>query len=260
MKPKNALVVCYKNNFGTDSVVKKALQKFSIQYKCIDRDDLSLSGLKGHDLIITVGGDGTFLRTAQHVTNQLVLSVASNLRFNEGFYSRASKSDFEKKLRRIVYGKFKILELNRLHSSISYKGKVQSVEPALNEIFIGNSKPYLTTRYTLVIGRKSEFQKSSGILVATGAGSTAWAGSAGGRKLSFSSKKSIFVVREPYKGRLCRPKLTKGILAPGATLKIISHDWAGIVAVDSHHHEHTFKEGAVITVTNSALPLRFVDF
>ena len=39
------------------------------------------------------------------------------------------------------------------------------LEPALNEVFFGNEKPYRTTKYEISIGRLKERHKSSGVLV-----------------------------------------------------------------------------------------------
>ncbi len=260
MNISKVLVVCYKDNFGTESVVRKALQKEGICHHCINRDSLSASRLRGYDLIITVGGDGTFLRTAQYVKSQPILCVASSLKKNEGFFSRASKDDFAKKLKLVLEGKHKIIKLNRLEPVISRKGKKERIESAVNEVFIGNSRPYLTSRYVLQIGKKKELQKSSGIIIATAAGSSAWARSAGGKKLPFTSRKIQYVVREPYSGRLTRPKMVKGILPEGTKIEIKSLDWHGIAAVDSHHHEHDLREGATISIRNSKNPMNFIDF
>jgi NAD+ kinase len=260
MFPKKVLVVCYKKTYGTEDLIKNVLKKSGVKFTCMSRDRLSKKRIKDADLIITVGGDGTFLRTAQHVTNQLMFAVNTQPNKSEGFFSRATKSNFEAKFDLILNNKFKIVNLSRLESTIKYGKKVLKIEPAVNEVFIGNSKPYLTSRYNLTINNKREFQKSSGVIIATGAGSNSWVRSAGGKMMPYKSDKIQFVVREPYHGRLSKPKLTGSILPSNSVIRIISMDWHGIVAVDSHHHEHSFKEGASITVKKSKTPLRYIDF
>ncbi len=260
MNPKLALVVCHKNNYDADSSVMTILSTARIPYRCINREKLNAETIKGADLIIPVGGDGTFLRSCQYVTNQLVWSVSSNLDFNEGFFSRADKSDFEKKLKLLISGNFKLLLLKRLESVLSSsKGKIK-LEPALNEIYAGSRKAYLTARYIIEIDGKSEFQKSSGVIVSTAAGSTAWAGSAGVKPLPLTSEKFQYIVREPYLGRLSKPNLKGRVLSPDAIVTIKSLNWDGVVVIDGHHNEHQFNEGSTLTIRQSKLPLRFVSF
>ncbi len=260
MKLKFALVVCYKDTYGTESVVKNALRKAGINHKCIKRDHLAEANFRKADLIITVGGDGTFLRASQYITDQPVLVVASNLKKNEGFYARASKSDFEKKIKRILRDDFKIIRLNRLESVIVSRGKIEKPSFAVNEVFIGSKRPYITSRYFLKIGKKQEFQKSSGVIIATAAGSNAWVKSSGGKPLPIDSGKIQYVVRDPYFGRLTKPRLKQGILTEGASAVIKSMSWDGIVVIDSHFKEYKFNEGSTITIKNSSKPLKFIDF
>ncbi len=260
MIPKSVLVVCYKDTFGAETAVRKALHRAGILHSCINRDELSAGRLKKAGLIITVGGDGTFLRTARYVGRQPVLSVAANLRENEGFFARASKTDFERKLGLLLKGRHRIVSLSRLESTIRVKGRISRPELAVNEVYIGSAKPYLTARYVLKIGGRQEFQKSSGVLVSTAAGSTGWIGSAGGKRIPIHDRRMQYLVREPFFGRLTRPRLLQGMLPPDASLKIKSLNWNGVVVVDSHHHEHQFKEGAEITVRRAKVPLRLITF
>ena len=105
---------------------------------------------------------------------------------------------------------------------------------------------------------KTEEQKSSGIIVSTGAGSNAWLRSAGVKPFS-SSKKFYFIVREPYTGKLTKPLLTKGFIGYNNTIKIKSEMDNGIAAVDSNK-EYRFKKGSVIEITISKNPVRLVRF
>ncbi len=260
MKIKSALLVCYKDTYGAESVVKAALKKAGISHKCIKRDHLANIYFRKADLIITIGGDGTFLRASQYVKNQPVLVVASNLKKNEGFYARASKSDFEEKLKKILRDDFKIIRLNRLESVIVSGRRKEKLSLAVNEVFVGSRRPYITSRYVLKIGRKQEFQKSSGVIVATAAGSNAWVKSSGGKALPINSEKIQYIVRDPYFGRLTKPKLKNGVLPESVSIVVKSMIWDGIVVIDSHFKEYKFNEGSTITIKSSSKPLRFIDF
>lgn len=259
MQPKKVLVVCHKDYQKAVSVVMKALEDEGISSSCVNRDLLSAGKLRNADLVISVGGDGTLLRTSHHLSRQPVLCVSPNPKLNEGFFSRACVADFREKLKLLLKGKFSILSLNRLEAVISYGRMKVRAEPALNEVFIGSMKPYQTARYVLKVGKRSEFQKSSGVLVSTAAGSNAWLGSAGGKKLPVKSGRVQFLVREPYTGRLTKPKLKGDVLPKSASITIRSLNWHGIIAIDSIR-EYPFREGAKVTIRSSKIPLRLVGF
>ena len=115
----------------------------------------------------------------------------------------------------------------------------------------------------LVIGGKKEEQKSSGILIATPAGSYAWAKSAGGKTLPLTAKKIEYVVREPYIGRLTKPKMTNGILGSSQSITLISNIWEkhnGVVVIDSYKKEFEFKNGDKLVARAAKQPLNFICF
>ena len=90
------------------------------------------------------------------------------------------------------------MSIPRLKASINGNEIPRS---ALNEFYIGRDKAYLMFRCKIRANGKQESQKNSGILVGTAAGSNAWIGSAGARKLKINRKRIQFVVRELYKSK-----------------------------------------------------------
>jgi len=211
----NVLVVYTKNDKAID-IVRNSLRKRNINFKCIERSRLNKSAFRNKNLIIAVGGDGTFLRTDPDR--------------KEGFFMSSCKNDFDKKFKMFLKNKFYIEKLTRLKSRINKK----EICPALNEVFIGNKIPYKTSHYKVFLDHKNEEQKSSGIIVSTGAGSNAWLKSAGVKPFSSCSKKFYFI-------------------------KIKSGMDNGIVAVDSNK-EYKFNKGSVIEITISKNPIKLVRF
>ena len=249
----NVLVVYTKNDKAID-IVKNSLRKRNIKFKCIERSELNKSAFRNKNLIIAVGGDGTFLRTSHFIKNELLFGVNSNPDRKEGFFMSSCKNDFDKKFELFLKNKFYVEKLTRLKSKINKK----EVCLALNEVFIGNKVPYKTSSYKIFFNNKTEEQKSSGIIVSTGAGSNAWLKSAGVKPFS-SSKKFYFIVREPYTGKLTKPLLTKGFIGHNKVLKIKSGMDNGIAAVDSNK-EYRFKKGSVIEIALSKNPLNIIRF
>ena len=91
------------------------------------------------------------------------------------------------------------------------------------------------TSYTLDIGSVSEPQRSSGLWIATAAGSTAAICAAGGRNPPLRSRKLQYLVREPYNGGRCRYRLRKGIVGPETLLVVTSKTRRGRLFIDGPH-------------------------
>ena len=130
-------------------------------------------------------------------------------------------------------------------------------------IYVGIKESYHVVKYKLIIGGRSEDQKSSGIIISTPAGSYAWARSAGGRLLPLIAKKIEYVIREPYIGRLTRPRLTQGVLGSNQKITIISEIWdkhEGIVVIDSYKKEFEFNNGSKLVVKAARQPLNLIYF
>lgn len=237
----------------TLETVKKTLKKHSIAFKLANRNSLKKSQFKNKNLIIAVGGDGTFLRAAQFVGKQMIFGVNSETKGKEGFFMKSDKSDFGKKFRKIANNQFRVRRLARLEAHLNNK-KIETL--ALNEFFVGPKKSYHAAKYLIRVGDKKELQKSSGILVTTPIGSYAWAKSYHGKTLPLNSTGYQFVVREPYQGRVFKNyKLKYGILKRSQKIIIISEMLDGILVADSVGKEYRFKNRskAIIKISNKHL-------
>ncbi len=251
MKPKNAAVVYHFKDKALKSVCN-VLKKNNIKFSIFSRENLNEKSFKNKDVVIAIGGDGTFLRASHFIKNSYVMGVNSDPKNKEGFFMCCNVNGFKNKFRNILKNKFEKIKLNRLEVRIN--SKIIST-PALNEVYIGSSKAYHTSNYELLVDEKKELQKSSGILVAAAAGSTAWIKSAGGRKLSLNSKKMQFLIREPYSGRISRFSLKKGF-ANKIKIKALKQDL--VVVIDSLTEEHPLKKGSVAEIAASNRPLTII--
>lgn len=248
-----------KEQISTLRIVKSTLKKYKINYKAVHRDKLSKNLFKGKDLVIAIGGDGTFLRASHFIFDKTpMLGVNSDPKYKEGFFMAATRKSFEKKLKRILKGNYKIKKLKRLEACISNK-KIS--ELALNEFYIASEKQHHTARYFLNIRGKKERQKSSGVLISTAAGSNAWIKSAGGKILPLESNKFEYLIREPYCGRVsAKCSLVNGILNKNEKIEIVFESSNGVLIADSLSGEHRFKEGQKVMVKMSEKPLYSVSF
>lgn len=179
------------------------------------------------NLVISVGGDGTFIRTSHFLKEEYILGINSEPEFSEGALCSLTCFELEK-IKEILSGKFSLTKRNRI--KIQINGEVV-LERALNEIYFGSRDQFHTSRYLLKLGDRVEEQRSSGLLVVTSTGSQAWYKSAGGEE--FSGEELRYLVREPYVSRVFDSKLPGGRV--NSEMRFVSkmHHEA-VVAVDSN--------------------------
>ncbi|MBI1909117.1 MAG: NAD(+)/NADH kinase [Deltaproteobacteria bacterium] len=233
--------------------VKKDLKALGIRYDV--RLRYHLRPLPSYDLVITIGGDGTFLESSHFLRGGLLMGVNSTPTASVGYYCRTQAGNFSEKIRRLREDKAKIKPLHRLQAKVNGR----RVGPlSLNDILFTNRSPADTSRYLLKIGPRREEQKSSGIWFSPSPGSTAATLSAGGRKLPLSSTKFQYVVRELYKEEKKRFRLLKGILGSREKAGLISNMKNGALYFDGPHFSYTLKRGDEVTICQALEPIRAV--
>jgi NAD+ kinase len=250
MKPKNKL---QEEHFAK---VKKVLKENNIFFKTKNREYLKGLVCKGFDIIFVLGGDGTFLRTSHHVKDSTpMFGINLDTRYKEGFLLQTTVQDFENDIKKIIEKKYKIIKINRLQAKLN--GKIIP-HLALNEFYIGFKNAYFTARYEFTIDGKTEFQKSSGILVGSGAGSNGWLKSAGGKVFPIDSDKFQMIVREPYCSRRTGCSIRHKIFDKNEKLKIKSEMKHGIIVADSLRPEYDFNKGHVLEISISKKHLNYL--
>ncbi len=237
------------------SVVQKVLEKREIQAKFVYRAQ-TFSDDK-IDCVMTVGGDGTFLEASGYVTRAPMLGINSSPDFSVGAFCGTTYDQFEEALDRIEQDQASCVEVARLSVRI---GEGFTAQPVLNDVLISNSSPGATSRYLICLRDGIEDHKSSGVWVATAAGSTAVIRGAGGKILPVKSKRFQFVVREPYVPYGQKVKLLRGILGVDEELLIQSKMRKGKLFLDGSHRISPFPVGEKVVISNRAAPLRILGF
>lgn len=240
-------------HIDTFQTVKNKLRQLKIPYDV--RLRYNLRPIRGYNLVLTIGGDGTFLETTHYLGEGLILGINSVPDESIGFYCKATAENFLEKIYQYIRGTGQVQTLHRLEMRIDRK-KIWPL--ALNDILFANKSPAGTTRYVLKIRREREEQKSSGVWVSPAPGSTAATKSAGGKRLPLTSKQIQYVVREPYAppGRSYR-KL-QGILGPRESVEILCMMDDAALYVDGPHLVYTVKRGSRITIRNAHRPIRAI--
>lgn len=208
--------------------IKSTIEKNHICKTARD-SDLQQNCFDNIDLVITAGGDGTFIRASHFIKDIPILGINSEPETSEGALTSINEDQLEI-LDEILNGKYK--KIMRQRAKIK-RNSILLDNLALNEVYIGSLNQFHTSRYTIKFKGEEE-QRSSGILVSTGSGSTAWFKSAGGKLFSPEAKELNFLVREPYFGRIFKPKILKGIIKNNEKIIIESKRYnGGIIAIDS---------------------------
>ncbi|MFK7825363.1 MAG: NAD(+)/NADH kinase [Oligoflexales bacterium] len=204
------------------------------------------------DAVISVGGDGTVLEASHHVHNKdiPVLGIRSSS-MSVGYLCTCDINGLERYIKQLATGKLKISKLCRLQAKIQYAetGREILSDPILNDFLFSNRNPAATTRYIFQIGKDKERQKSSGIWLATAAGSTAAIRTAGGAQVDRNSDEFQYVVREPYTPPGSEPfKLQKGFFsAMDESVKIENFCEHATLALDGQHGQLKLTFGDTLT-------------
>lgn len=194
------------------------------------------------DLVISVGGDGTFLSASHNLNNIIpILGVNSDPSTSVGFFCTSTIDTFYDDLLKVLDKTIPVTSLTRM--AIRKNDKIIT-NRILNDVLFCHTNPASTSNYIFqLMERRSltpnvfkinnkeskysplstqETQKSSGLWVGPAAGSTAARRSAGFKPMDLDSPNIQLVVRELY----YRPSANQGtseiIASPGKSIRVIS--------------------------------------
>lgn len=159
----------------------------------------SVNALARHcDLVIAVGGDGTFLATARAIAEYDIPLIGINLG-RLGFLTDISPNELPDKLHRILQGHYIEEKRDLLRTKIIRDQQVIHEETALNEVAVHRwVTPSMIEIATKIDGVFLNSQRSDGLIVSTPTGSTAYSLSAGGPILHPTLNALILVPINPH--------------------------------------------------------------
>lgn len=145
------------------------------------------------DVVLTVGGDGTVLRTLSHMHDPVPLLCINTGRV--GFLSGAAPDEALDKVSEILDG-YEVEKRERL--GVEVNG--ETLPPALNETVIVTSRPAKIMGFDVLHdGELVESIRSDGVVVATPTGSTAYSMSAGGPIVEPCVESRLVVPLAPFR-------------------------------------------------------------
>lgn len=234
--------------------VTDSLKRLQVGFSLVDRANFRTAAR--YDLVVTVGGDGTMLQAAHVVDDVPMLGVNSDPLRSEAVFCAATRDGFEHVLRQALAGRLDELTLYRLQVGLNG----QRLRPlVLNDVLIAHEDPATMSRYRLKVGSSQEDQKSSGLWVATAAGSSSAVLAAGGRRLPWTARRFQYRPRELYQGRLSRYRLTGGVLPMATTVEVTWLMRRGSAFIDGPHVRFPLRFGDRLVVRLSpTAPLRLL--
>lgn len=150
------------------------------------------------DLIIAMGGDGTFLAAARATADYDIPLVGVNLG-RLGFLVDISPQQLTSRLEQILDGHYKTESRALLQASIVRDGEVMHRQTAVNEVVVHRwVTPSMIEIVTSIDGVYLNTQRSDGLIVATPTGSTAYSLSAGGPILHPALHALVLVPLNPH--------------------------------------------------------------
>ncbi|KHO48292.1 MAG: NAD+ kinase [archaeon GW2011_AR5] len=261
----SVLIVAKQNNVGLQHAKKleKMLQN-RVREVHFDRSTAIRFRKIGHsirkfngDLIITLGGDGTFLWTA-HKTEVPVLPVKLE---GQGFLCSCNFKQLTENLERILKKDFAIKERMRLRCSRMPLGKIQKYMKtirhgdyplALNEIAFARKRPSKILNIEFKIDGVVFDMIGDGVMFSTPSGSTAYSSSAGGSMIDPSMEMVSIIPLYPFFSKI------KPLIVPKdkkIEVTVAGGDCA--LVIDGHGGDYIKKNSSFVIET--ATPVKIVS-
>jgi NAD+ kinase len=221
-----------------------------------DRETLHRE-LPGTDVLIVLGGDGTFLRAARAVIDDDVPLLGINVG-KVGFLSKVEANELERVLGQLVAGDY------GLESRMAVQGRIIpggdpaaaiDIHPALNDIVVARGSLARVVRVEVSIdGSHVATFVADGLVVASPTGSTGYSFSAGGPILDPTARNLVVT---PIAGYLTT--IRSVVVGPSAVVRCrILDALEALVSVDGRE-DLPIRVGDVVEVRAIERPIRFVE-
>lgn len=212
------------------------------------------SKIDGTDLILSVGGDGTILRTAQLAIHGSIPIVGINLG-QLGFMTELTVSEARDKLLELLDGKGWIDERSLLELKLSpEEGQTPKSFYALNDVVVARGAVARVIYIEATINNKPlATYKADGVVVSTATGSTGYALAAGGPILHPQAKELLLVPILPHLS--LRYPL---VLPSTAIVKLrVNPTYPATLSIDGHINMPV-SDSAALSVKHSSKKVRFL--
>jgi NAD kinase len=259
-----------------------------VPHAIVKRSELPAFLWRERDLAVAVGPDGLVINVAKYLDEQPVVGINPNPATIPGTLVRFGVKGLEGVFERLMDGDFAVSEIAL---AIARTNDGRSLF-AVNDFLVGRLDP-ISARYRITVAGNTERQSSSGVLVSTAMGANAWlksvltgasriaaslpgarrAGAAGDghrdpeamvRRLlddfSWSDRRLVYAVREPFPTHFTAAGLVFGILDPGESVILESEmSEGGAIFSDGLVEDFVpFDAGATVSIASAQKRVRLI--
>lgn len=234
--------------------VAKTLGANDIGLRVFSPETVDQNAADGCELVLVLGGDGTFLRAAELARNAEIPVLGVNLG-RIGFLAEAEAEAIDAVLEHIVVRDYRIEPRMTLDVEVRTGGEVSYRGWALNEASLEKGVHQGVLGVVVAIdGRPVSAFGCDGVLVSSPTGSTAYAFSSGG-PVVWPDLEAIIVVPNNAHALFARPMVT----SPNAVITVdVAADNPDAVVLCDGRREAALPAGARLQVTKSRIPLKWV--
>jgi NAD+ kinase len=221
-----------------------------VDIEVVDADPYAAEGC---ELVLVLGGDGTFLRAAELARNAQIPVLGVNLG-RIGFLAEAEAEAIETVLEHVVAQDYRVENRLTLDIAVRAEGEIINQGWALNEASLEKGPRLGVLGVVVEIdGRPVSTFGCDGVLVSTPTGSTAYAFSAGGPVL-WPDLEALLVVPNNAHALFARPMVTSPDAMIAIEIEASGHD--ALVFCDGRR-EMLVPAGGRLEVTRCGTPVKW---
>ncbi|MGO9154133.1 NAD kinase [Mycobacterium sp.] len=226
------------------------IRALGVEIEVVDADRRAAEGC---ELVLVLGGDGTFLRAAELARNAGIPVLGVNLG-RIGFLAEAEAEAIDLVLEHVIARDYRVEERLTLDIVVRHRGRVIEQGWALNEASLEKGLRLGVLGVVVEIdGRPVSTFGCDGVLVSTPTGSTAYAFSAGGPVL-WPDLEAILVVPNNAHALFGRPMVTSPDAMIAIEIEASGND--ALVYCDGRR-EMLLPAGGRLEVTRCATPVKW---
>ncbi|NUS44911.1 MAG: NAD kinase [Mycobacteriaceae bacterium] len=208
----------------------------------------------GCELVLVLGGDGSFLRAAEFAQNASVPVLGINLG-RIGFLTEAEADHLDEALGQVIAEDYRVEHRMTIDVAVRQNGTVVDRGWAINEASIENASRLGVLEVVLEVdGRPVSSFGCDGVLVATPTGSTAYAFSAGG-PVVWPELEALLVIPSNAHALFARPLVTSPDSVIAVETVATGHD--AVVYLDGRRPLQ-LPSGGRVEVVRGINPVRWV--
>jgi|TARA_B110001454_G_scaffold151049_1_gene140380 NAD+ kinase len=252
----DSLKAILQKNFSHDVTVKIFDSSYSNNITEIDLIKvINESEIHQCDLIISIGGDGTMLKSAK-LSHQQQIPVTGINKGRLGFLTDINPSDANKTINDLISGKFITEDRLLIETIINQGGIKNSIGIALNDVAIRRKETGRMMKVTTSIdGNYINKHEGDGFIVSTPTGSTAYSLSCGGPILKPDVEAFILVPICPHSLNdrpMVIPSNSEILIEP-----ILNTGEIAEIALDGDSN-YEIKQGETIIINATKNPIKLI--